>query len=443
MGGFFLGDQGPNFVAMVAVIAERVEHLRVGDAQGLRDVVDGLAALVQRGDVAHRHAQAVDHGLAAAYSFEPDDVRVFGFDGFGHACAFREKRQRFADSPGPRSTDAAPSILGVGGCANNRPALQNQRRRTGRKAGHVAARHQTNAVPQSPAIERARETSMRAHPIRSGFRAVLAAATVWGGIVAEARGDELDYLPSGTMMLLSINVAHVMKSPLPRELTRLKPEAEKGIPAAVGAQYGIDLSNIARVTIATSEPGQTVAVITTIKPVTAAAIKAEFKPRPYQKDVKFQEFKVGAHTVYEQSFRIQFNFDGKAKEGEHIKGEAFCVVNDRLVVYGFLAPVKAVLERGPKRDASPGVTAALKQKGLRSTLTLVYDIAKVAAGERKYLKKDLAKLAPGAEEVFESFGVFTLRATPAPSCTRSPRCTARTQPAPRPRPSLPRPRWRR
>jgi hypothetical protein len=91
MGLLFLGDERPDLVPMVEKVAQRVENLGLADAQRLGDLQDRFAAPVQGSDVADGHAQAVDQGLAAADAFEADDVRMFGFDGLGHALASEGK----------------------------------------------------------------------------------------------------------------------------------------------------------------------------------------------------------------------------------------------------------------------------------------------------------------------------------------------------------------
>ena len=63
---------------MIEEVAEGVENLGFGDARRLGDLQDRFAAPVERDHVADGHAQAVNHWLAAADAFEPDDVGVFG-----------------------------------------------------------------------------------------------------------------------------------------------------------------------------------------------------------------------------------------------------------------------------------------------------------------------------------------------------------------------------
>jgi len=85
MGLLFPGDQREDFVAMIEEVAERVEDLSLGDAQDLGDIENRFAALMQRDHVTDGHAQPIDHRLAAADAFQPDNVGVLGLHDFGHA----------------------------------------------------------------------------------------------------------------------------------------------------------------------------------------------------------------------------------------------------------------------------------------------------------------------------------------------------------------------
>jgi len=85
MGLLFLGDEREDFVAMIEEVAKRVEDLSFAYAQCLGDVENRFAALTQRDHVTNGHAQPVDHRLAAADAFQPDNVGVVRLHGFGHA----------------------------------------------------------------------------------------------------------------------------------------------------------------------------------------------------------------------------------------------------------------------------------------------------------------------------------------------------------------------
>jgi len=85
MGLLFLGDEREDFVAMIEEVAKRVEDLSLGYAQGLGDIENRFAALMQRDHVTNGYAQPVDHRLAATDAFQPDNVGVLSLHGFGHA----------------------------------------------------------------------------------------------------------------------------------------------------------------------------------------------------------------------------------------------------------------------------------------------------------------------------------------------------------------------
>jgi hypothetical protein len=91
MGLLFLSDERRDFVAMVAEVTERAKNLGLGQSQGLGDSGNRLAALMKRGHVPDRYAQAVDHWLAAADAFDPDNVRMLRLHGVGHAYSSAKK----------------------------------------------------------------------------------------------------------------------------------------------------------------------------------------------------------------------------------------------------------------------------------------------------------------------------------------------------------------
>jgi hypothetical protein len=84
MGLLFLRHERQNLLAMVGEVAERVENLGFGDAQGRGNVGNWLPAMVKSRDVTHGHSQAVDYRLAPAQAFEPNDMWVLGLNVLRH-----------------------------------------------------------------------------------------------------------------------------------------------------------------------------------------------------------------------------------------------------------------------------------------------------------------------------------------------------------------------
>jgi hypothetical protein len=88
MRGFLLSDQRLDFCPVIEEVTQRMHDLRFGDVQGVGDLRNALTAQVERGDVPHRHAQPIDHRLAATDAFIPHDMRVFGLHYGRHRCTF-------------------------------------------------------------------------------------------------------------------------------------------------------------------------------------------------------------------------------------------------------------------------------------------------------------------------------------------------------------------
>ena len=245
------------------------------------------------------------------------------------------------------------------------------------------------------------------------------------GIAAPARGDELQYLPKGAWLVWSIDVAAYLQSQLRREVKRQHPQVAEMFETR--EQTGLPLANLARLTAGVGPaPDDFAVVMTTIRPVTAAGIKAAVKPAPFQKDFAFKEVKVGAYTLYQESFRLVFdNRPAKDPAAPLEYGQAFCVVEDRVVLRGGLATLKEILERSPKAALAPGVEAGLKQTGLGSALTLVVDCKAIPAPEKQMLLKLLAPHAPGAADVLGKLHTSTFTANAASDIAASAtlRCT--------------------
>ncbi|MBI1831305.1 MAG: hypothetical protein HYR84_07645 [Planctomycetes bacterium] len=247
-------------------------------------------------------------------------------------------------------------------------------------------------------------------------RRTLAATLLFLVLAApSARGDELDYLPNGTFILYSLDVAAGFKSKIYTEMKERIPGFELGINEVRG-QMGIDPKNIARMVAGAASfgnPEDNMIVLTTIKPVSAAEIKAAKKPFPFYKNYKITESKIGKHTVYEESYSFDFKFDPKDKEDEKPqihKGQVFCVVEDNVVLYSRMDSMKKVLERNQKPKFSAGVAAGLKEAGVKSTLTVLLDLEALPERDRKNTARDLGRQIPGAEEAFENLKYLTLKA---------------------------------
>jgi hypothetical protein len=86
------------------------------------------------------------------------------------------------------------------------------------------------------------------------------------------------------------------------------------------------------------------------------------------------------------------------------------VVEDTIVLRGRLEILKAILERTAKAELPPAMRVGLKQTGLASAFTLVFDLEAMPARERKSLLKSLEKLAPGVADILGDLHVLTATA---------------------------------
>jgi len=229
-----------------------------------------------------------------------------------------------------------------------------------------------------------------------------------------ASADEVDYLPNGTFILYSLDVAAGMKSKLYKEMTTKIKDFERGLGEMHG-QIGIEPKNISRLLAGAASfghPEENMIVVTTIKPVTAADIKAAKKPFPFFKNYKITESKIGKYSVYEESYTFDFGFDPKDKDGQDAKiqkGQVFCVAEENVVLFSRMESMKKILEGNRKPKFSSGVAAGLKEVGLKASLTVLLDLEAMPERERKEAARGLAREIPGAAEAFETFKFLTLQ----------------------------------
>ncbi len=143
------------------------------------------------------------------------------------------------------------------------------------------------------------------------------------------RGDEMQYLPDNPQLIASLDmVAYAnAKTPFLKELGGKLREVGDKIPDPEESPLEIGLDKIARITLGlnlSEEPPEFAFVYTTIKPASVAEIKAARKPHPNRKNAAYKEIKIGAVTVYQQTY--QYRKQGRARPRG---GGGFCVLRRR------------------------------------------------------------------------------------------------------------------
>jgi hypothetical protein len=204
--------------------------------------------------------------------------------------------------------------------------------------------------------------------------AVLAAALVPLLLIAPApaadAGGDFKYLPADTNLLFVIRMDQLLASDVFKKMRKEIPMFDKEFEGVFLREFGFEIGNIERMTMGGNVKGERPIGIFHLKDAVKAEtiLKARSAPRfPGDKGTTFKEEKVGANTMYvpNQEFR-----------------EAFCVLNDKTMVFGTTKALKATLEQDKKPDLPAGLQAALKEADAAATVTLAMDLKAVLAAER-------------------------------------------------------------
>jgi hypothetical protein len=240
-------------------------------------------------------------------------------------------------------------------------------------------------------------------------------------LAAPALGDEFQYLPTETHFLASVNVSALLKSKTYQEAKKLSNKFEKDsnkfekeIEEGVAGQLGMPITNVSRITYGASFASfkdmkgnpDDIGMATTFKPVTADDIKSKVKASPFEKNLAFKEIKVGKFTIYQKTFELNFGGDEKPKMQE---GQAFCVVESKLVLFGQLEPMKKILERNKKPELSANLKTGLQIAGLTNSIAVVWDIEGMPKSWREDLVARFAKTFPDAKDVADNVKLLAIK----------------------------------
>lgn len=215
--------------------------------------------------------------------------------------------------------------------------------------------------------------------------------------------DPLMYLPKDCIFVVSVRAADLLASDGWKELTKEIPDVNKGLDEMEG-HLGLARANVSRIIFGVPDvdtkakwderPGPVI-LIPTAQAVNADGIKALQKQKR-SKGAKLREFravKAGKYTLYEGP-SLKFTFSSKEKPGEeHVydgRGESFCIVADKLVIYGKARDLKAVLERDKMPELSKELQAALKEADMSKTIGFAA-ISKAAADPFGNMPPEMAK----------------------------------------------------
>ena len=212
---------------------------------------------------------------------------------------------------------------------------------------------------------------------------VLLALIVWMFFGRRGISEAMRYLPNDCLVIATANVDEVMSSSIYQQMKKDLPHFEDG-ELNMEQEMGIAPSNISRITFAaggkmeSSHDSDAVMVIHLKKAVSATDIKSNKKVTSFQKDVKYEETKIGSATVFEETYRSVF-LDGKA---DRVHGMAFCLPESTLLVTSpRLEILRNILERGKTPELSEGMQNAMNETDFSKTMAVAVNVKGLMASE--------------------------------------------------------------
>jgi hypothetical protein len=200
-------------------------------------------------------------------------------------------------------------------------------------------------------------TRMRAAVVTAALLALALAAPA--AAEAPKGGPDLRYAPDNANVLMVLRMDQLIASDGFKKLRKEIPELDKEFDSGFRKEFGFDTTNV--------EQMMRAAAVKNDPPLGAFHLKKGVDVKDVLKAReglrgKHKEEKVGAVTLYVP---------------ERDADDAFCLPNDRTLLFGPAKTLKAVLERNKKAAVSDAVTAALKEADPAATLTVVMDVKAV------------------------------------------------------------------
>lgn len=192
----------------------------------------------------------------------------------------------------------------------------------------------------------------------------------------------LNYLPANCILMTSVQVKDLLASEFWKEMAKAFPEADKSLQEMEG-EFGLARSNVVQFVVGVppddpkagwSRRPDAVTIVRLAKATSADDIRdIQKKQRPrWGRPTEYKQVPVGKLTMYEGSSMFgREKFDGS--------GQSFCIVADKIVVYGRAYDLKPILERG-KPVLSGEMEKALKDTEMGRTVAIATAIKADAQG---------------------------------------------------------------
>ena len=228
------------------------------------------------------------------------------------------------------------------------------------------------------------------------MKSLLSAALIMCCFCPSVNGDDIKYFPDNPGVVFSVDVAALQRSKTYKEFSRLS--------AAVAVKLNQGKPN------ELPSSGDLVLVYRAKKPVTVAEVKAKLIVHAWQKEIVWEETKVGKVSVWQRTCGIQVDKDIITSG---IPDWAFCVVEENVILSSLRTKsLKAVLERNKAADLSATMQRELKGTGI---LLALVDFTRVTGPFGKAMAGQLP--VPGVEKHIESVETAVVKFTETDKAT--------------------------
>ena len=234
-----------------------------------------------------------------------------------------------------------------------------------------------------------------------------------------AFSDEFKYLPDNAQIIASVDVTAGAKTKTVQEFKKMMATPFGGkAPKETDDVINNFVSKIARVTVGVvmaEDVPEFQSVMTAVKPITAAEVKAMNKPLASLKNFAYKEIKHGPATIYLETYQKDI---GKGELSDVLDGEAFYVADGKYIVlckplftnvtharapkaadgkYGAnsrqVAALKKIIDRNKAATLSPIMQAGLKDAGFNNMANVVVDLQNMPAKNKEFISKELINQA--------------------------------------------------
>jgi hypothetical protein len=179
-------------------------------------------------------------------------------------------------------------------------------------------------------------------------------------------GSEQKFIPDKTAYVATIRVDQLLTSDAWKKLKGDVKEVEQqqdDMEKNAKKQFGVELKEIDRITVAGTADGDAVYLVRTKSSVKDADVNSALE---------------GSGVSYEEDKRGSYKLQ-KQKGGDDEFARAYCVVDSKLILFGRYKTLKTILDRDKKPDLTKGMTAAMAKTDFSKTVAFAVNIEDIVS----------------------------------------------------------------